>query len=84
MTWELPSRASAKPWQRWSSATLPTSMLTQAPLVLPSAFILSPAAKPEGYSSMPMCSIAPSSLLTSRPESIETTGMPAATAARLE
>ena len=59
-------------------------MLTQAPLVLPSSFIFSPAAKPEGYSSMPMCSSAPSSLLTSRPESIEITGMPAATAARIE
>ena len=79
-----PPRPSVKPWQRRSRATLPTSWLTQIALVTPSAAIRLPPPRPASYSVWPTWTAMPSSSRTSEPEFIETTGMPEATALRIE
>ena len=75
-----PSRPSMKPSQRRSSATLPTSWLTQIALVTPASFIILPPPRPASYSVWPTCTATPSSSRTSEPEFMEMTGMPDATA----
>ena len=73
-----------KPSQRTSSATLPTSWLTQIALVTPASSICSPPPRPASYSVWPTWTATPSSSATSLPEFIEITGMPAATAFLIE
>ena len=72
---------SVKPRQRSSSATLPTSWLTQSAFVTPASPIRCPAPTPASYSVWPTWVSTPSSAATSLPEFIEITGMPASTAA---
>ena len=50
-----------KPSQRRSSATLPTSWLTQIALVTPASFICLPPPRPASYSVWPTCTATPSS-----------------------
>ena len=76
--------ASVKPWQRRSSAALPTSWLTQSAFVTPASAMRSPPPKPASYSVWPTWVSTPSSSATSQPEFIEMTGMPASIAAVME
>ena len=55
----------------------------QSAFVPPSFRIVSPATRPASYSLCPTCSSAPSERLTSKPELIVMTGIPASTAARI-
>src|SRR6218665_2622750 len=78
-TLDLPAKPSAKPLQRRSRATLPTSWLTQMPFLPPMDLSFSPADLPASYSDWPTWSTAPSFLENSSPELIGTTGIPALT-----
>ena len=63
---------------------MPTSWLTQIPVLPPISASLTPAALPASNSAWPTCSSTPRSSATSPPEFIEITGMPAATARWIE
>src|SRR3712207_4748545 len=79
-----PPSPCSKPSHLWSSATLPTSWLTQSALVTPASAIRSPAPSPAMSSVCPTCVSAPSSSLTSPPELSVTTGMSASIAPWIE
>jgi hypothetical protein len=78
------SRPALKPWKRCSRAVLPCSWLTQRPFMTPALPSAVPPARPAISSVWPTWVRMPNFWNTSAPELIDTTGMPAETAAVID